>query len=586
MGPQWLKVLLLGALLTSGRFAAGEVQQTPSVVNIREFPARESLTCGIQEAIDALPAAGGVVYIPSGTYTIDTSIVIRPKVTLRGDGRSTVLRQGPTFTAELAEDAVRGKNHVVVKDASRIRAGMLLSLGDGSPTDSNHGMDFLVGAVDGTKVYYRFRPGSLGGSSIGVKDSYLVTKGARLVKSFSMLAPAHEVTIENLMLDGASKDQSQDRICFIMGNHTRARGIYPIGQARRIKVRQVTLKNWAYEPIGAEWEESSITDCEIFDNPGYAIHFGPIKNVTVADCRLHNNLGGIYWCSAGPGPIIVRNNFIYDNKGPALYGVNLNVGQTAQFEDKNILISGNAIYNNGGPGIDTSQMGGGRNMVISGNLIYNNVGCGIALMGARFCTVTGNRLFDDRVIYENAALSEDAPAGAKTLKLRQFDMTGDPPWESTVPPFRVGEEVVLRQNNGDEERNVVEQIAGLFVNRTCPGTGVTVTLKTPLRKAYRVAENARVSLPVRQKTGIVVAHHPWDKYVVVADHNVISGNNCAGSLVGISVVKGVQNQVFGNLGRIEETDAPPPGKVKREADKRQQYWPEEYHYLDRDRHAK
>ncbi|MDQ6524506.1 glycosyl hydrolase family 28-related protein [Nocardioides sp. LHD-245] len=48
-------------------------------------------SAAIQAAIDALPAAGGVVLLPAGTYLVGTTIELRSRVTLRGAGRSSTL---------------------------------------------------------------------------------------------------------------------------------------------------------------------------------------------------------------------------------------------------------------------------------------------------------------------------------------------------------------------------------------------------------------------------------------------------------------------------------------------------------------
>lgn len=47
----------------------------------------------IQQAIDALPASGGVVYIKEGTYVLTDKItVLKSNVTIRGAGRSTIIQ--------------------------------------------------------------------------------------------------------------------------------------------------------------------------------------------------------------------------------------------------------------------------------------------------------------------------------------------------------------------------------------------------------------------------------------------------------------------------------------------------------------
>ena len=71
--------------------AYGLATADPAVVSVDDFAGRESFTAGIQEAIDALPADGGVVVIPPGTYLLRRSVALRAHVTLRGAGSTTVL---------------------------------------------------------------------------------------------------------------------------------------------------------------------------------------------------------------------------------------------------------------------------------------------------------------------------------------------------------------------------------------------------------------------------------------------------------------------------------------------------------------
>jgi hypothetical protein len=49
-------------------------------------------TAEIQAAIDALPANGGTVFMPTGTYVITSSIILRKGLRLVGAGKSTILK--------------------------------------------------------------------------------------------------------------------------------------------------------------------------------------------------------------------------------------------------------------------------------------------------------------------------------------------------------------------------------------------------------------------------------------------------------------------------------------------------------------
>ncbi|GAI91188.1 unnamed protein product [marine sediment metagenome] len=67
----------------------------------------------IQDAINALPAGGGVVYIKEGTYTITSSIIITiNNVSIIGSGASTII-DGSGFTALDAIFDVGTQNNII-----------------------------------------------------------------------------------------------------------------------------------------------------------------------------------------------------------------------------------------------------------------------------------------------------------------------------------------------------------------------------------------------------------------------------------------------------------------------------------------
>ena len=67
-------------------------------------------TTAIQDALNAIPAGGGVVYVPSGTYKVSSTLTAGSITTLQGDGSSTVLSAAGTsfsgsYMIELANPA-------------------------------------------------------------------------------------------------------------------------------------------------------------------------------------------------------------------------------------------------------------------------------------------------------------------------------------------------------------------------------------------------------------------------------------------------------------------------------------------------
>ncbi|MAE63463.1 MAG: hypothetical protein CMJ18_04255 [Phycisphaeraceae bacterium] len=85
----------------------------------------------VQQALDALPDAGGNVQLLEGTYELSGCVEIpRDRVTLRGVGRSTVLRHAPTDWIKLAADARQGERSIEVTQPSRFLPGQLIGITD------------------------------------------------------------------------------------------------------------------------------------------------------------------------------------------------------------------------------------------------------------------------------------------------------------------------------------------------------------------------------------------------------------------------------------------------------------------------
>jgi len=67
-----------------------------------DFVKTDSPTAGIQEAVDALPQAGGTITLPPGEYRLRQAIHLRGNVTLQGAGTGTVLRKPKHAESRLA----------------------------------------------------------------------------------------------------------------------------------------------------------------------------------------------------------------------------------------------------------------------------------------------------------------------------------------------------------------------------------------------------------------------------------------------------------------------------------------------------
>ena len=134
-------------------------------VAAKDSPGREraDFTCDgindqveIQQAIDALPASGGLIELFDGTFNFSDDVQItKSNVTIRGAGKSTILKHNPTRWVKLTADSDKGANTVTVQDASQFHVGQLIGITNEelSPTAKGSPEKYKE-ALAGTLPYY------------------------------------------------------------------------------------------------------------------------------------------------------------------------------------------------------------------------------------------------------------------------------------------------------------------------------------------------------------------------------------------------------------------------------------------------
>ncbi len=81
--------VILGLALASAGTdtqAAPDTADKTAIKNVADFQDVPSMTGGIQEAIDSLPATGGAVVIPPGEYVLRSYVRLRDNISLIGSG--------------------------------------------------------------------------------------------------------------------------------------------------------------------------------------------------------------------------------------------------------------------------------------------------------------------------------------------------------------------------------------------------------------------------------------------------------------------------------------------------------------------
>jgi len=471
----------------------------------------DSPTCGIQEAIDALPRESGEVYIPAGVYVLKKALRLRDNITLRGAGAGTILRKNDGFSVPLAEDAEQGQNFVIVSDPSGLEPGMGVVVADDRNGKNIEKSNEIV-KLDGHRV--TLKP---------IRISASVEHGARLVNAFPLIwGTRKNVIIENLALDGNKQNQPQDAKRIWIGC-----GIKSFGKHGKVS------HCWIYDTAsdGIYVCDSAggvrISGCEFYGCGNMGVHLGSgVRSVVSGNEIHHNESTGIYFCYGNTSDII-SDNVIYGNGGAGIGGLSQNNPSLRATLDRYHLIRGNICFNNGSAGI---YVYGGRDSVISGNICYNNCQSpshfgkgGIYVGNARGYLISNNRCFDDQATFRTSVLSADALAGQSAVKTR----------ERASSLFHGGQRIRISDSNG-MERCEISQVSkkGLL-------------LKAPLANSYRVETGAKVRGISTQCWGILEIGN--------VDENTIIGNDCRMNVYGGIRHCGAGSMVANNLGKTKRS---------------------------------
>ncbi len=308
---------------------------------------------GVQEALDALPAAGGTVHVPSGRWKIDRTLEIalseRRHLCLQGEGRASVLVNTSTSGDPLLSIAgALGQwwpdLTITVRDLSFVG-----NHASGDALVIDHPNDTLVDACffighGGTAVRFISK-----GTNATVRDCWM-----RDCKRALSAVNLHHLTMHGNQTRRLNEGQAQDEHVYIDRN-----------------CREVRIVNnhFAYGDA-----EGMILD-------GTAQHV--VANNTIEGSELC-----IYVISGRD--LVINANYLHGPRGVVLAG-----------ECNGVAITGNTFINNPEAAVLIEDASGSGGHVISGNVIRKSVYAdivedkrqgGIDLGAARDCVVTGNML--------------------------------------------------------------------------------------------------------------------------------------------------------------------------------------------------
>lgn len=226
-------------------------------------------TTDIQEGIDQLPAAGGVVYIKEGTYTITARIEITThNVSLMGTGYSTII----TTAGDVDLIYIESVDHIIIADLSLIGSG----------------------------------EGNLLNTGINVLHS----NDSRIFRCW----------LSNCGKKGIEVNDSPNMIISLCDITTASRGaIYVFANSPRCIIQSNTLHATGYNGIELRGNESLISDNLVYDNVRNGIILFNCSNSKVTNNIIYGNDSGLTGSRDGiileddSNQNIISNNNCYDN---------------------------------------------------------------------------------------------------------------------------------------------------------------------------------------------------------------------------------------------------------------------------------
>jgi parallel beta-helix repeat protein len=307
----------------------------------------------IQIAVDAVKTrGGGTVKLNPGTYDITGPVRLSDNITLKGSGKSTILKKCNGFSTSYIVDADWGMMKAVVKDASGFRTGMGIQLYD----DNNKGgWDVTTAVITDIKdnVIY-FDNGTVNDYIAALNG--VVSNGCSIVEAVD----AENVKISDLVVEG--NKSKNDYI-----NGCRGGGIY-IHKSKNCLVENVQVNEFNGDSFSCQVTENiTFRGCEASYGDGLGFHPGTGSDrPTVENCISHHNKGdGLFLCWRVQNGTF-RNNTIY---------ANLDNGISIGHKDTDNIFENNHVYENANHGVlfrnENEQNAGHRNIFIS-NTIENN----------------------------------------------------------------------------------------------------------------------------------------------------------------------------------------------------------------------
>ena len=319
----------------------------------------------VQQAIDSVSAAGGLVALLEGTFNFSGDVEITAdNITIAGTGRSTILKHDPTEWVKLARDGLKGSETITVEDPSQFRVGQLIGVTDhrieGKPKSFHYYHFYYV-----PSPFYAVR--SISGNTLtldrGLHAGMKPAGSARAAPGWVMIRAYGKRNIE---LRDFAIDGNRDHVARIYGGYSYY--IPPPGYPDKPSPPPATVFDKVHhgeEPTSAIYMDYT--------------HECMFKNLYIHDMAM----SGIFL--VGCDYVLVEGNTIRD------FGLK---GYVDCFGSYTRVI-GNVVENSiCEDGINIYDVPSGFT-VVSNNIVRNCARACITVNQARRVTVTGNNVYGD-----------------------------------------------------------------------------------------------------------------------------------------------------------------------------------------------
>jgi parallel beta-helix repeat protein len=338
----------------------------------------------LQAAVDYIAGlGGGVVEIREGEYTMNDSLHLRSRVTVRGVKGKTILRKAPGAVSALGLDGDFGEEQVTVVDPAGFNVGAGVAIWDRNAG----GFHTTVARITG-------RNGNTFSIDKPLMADCMVSSEGRAATVFPVVSAynTEEARIEDLVIDG-------NREANVALNGCRGAGIF-LYRGFGTTISGCTVRN--YNGDGISFQQSNdvtVLDCLSENNAVLGLHPGSgSQRPTVRGCTARRNgTDGLFLCWR------VRHGLFEDNilEENGQYGISIGHKDSDNVLRRNtsrLNVSHGVFFRN-----ESLGMAPHRNR-LEENIIENNGGPEIRIRG-----VVNDLMFLKNTIRETRGAGQEVP---------------------------------------------------------------------------------------------------------------------------------------------------------------------------------